>query len=253
MAKFDAAFWRRTLSRATRESLLGTLIRLVENQQQKVTVALVDDLEEHGVLEQLLEEAKPAVRPELARFDYLLRSPWRYPPLRWGSRFGRRNEPSIFYGSLSDTALLSEAAYYRLVFLDGMERPFADRVISQHTRFEAHYRTASGIRLTEPPFARHSATLTSPAVYAPCQNLGQVLREAGIAAIVYRSARAAVPADNIALLQPASLRSRRHRNPVRGLCETRYDGVQFRFGGALTSFGREQFLVDGALPAPPSG
>ncbi|CAN5184824.1 RES family NAD+ phosphorylase [soil metagenome] len=253
MAKYDAAFWRRTLARARRNSLLGTLLRMVENQEQKVTVALVDNLDEHGVLEQLLEASKPALGLELERFDYLLRSPWRYPPLPWGSRFGRRSKPGIFYGSLSVAALLAEAAYYRFVFVGGMDTPFRDRVISQHTRFEAHYRTTNGILLTKPPFARHTAILRDPSHYAPCQALGAVLHDAGIAAIVYLSARSAAPAENIALLHPASLRSRRHRKPVRGLCETWFDRVQFRFGDELTTFPREQFLVGGELPAPPTG
>lgn len=229
---------------------MGTLLRLVENQEQKVTVALVDDLAEHEVLEQLIEDSKPPPAPGTARFDYLLRAPWRYPPLPWGSRFGRRWEPGIFYGSLSEEALLAEAAYYRLVFLEGMETPFADRVISQHTRFEARYQTERGRRLDAPPCARHESVLRHPAEYGPCQALGTVLREAGTAAFTYVSARAPGRECNIALLQPAALRSRRHRNPVNGLCETRPDGVQFRFGRRVVGYAREQFLVDGRLPQP---
>ncbi len=229
---------------------MGTLLRLVENQEQKVTVPLVDDLDEHEVLEQLLEDSKPPPAPGTARFDYLLRAPWRYLLLPWGSRFGRRFEPGIFYGSLTGTALLAEAAYYRLVFLEGMETPFADRVISQHTRFEARYQTENGRRLDAPPFCRHVAVLRHPAEYGPCQALGTVLRASGAAAFVYLSARAPGRDCNIALLEPAALRSRRHRNPVNGLCEARPEGVQFRFGRELTWFPRQQFLVDGSLPQP---
>ena len=229
---------------------MGTLLRLVENQEQKVTVPLVDDLDEHEVLEQLLEASKPRPAPGTERFDYLLRAPWRYPPLPWGSRFGRRWEPGIFYGSLSEAALLAEVAYYRLVFLEGMQTPFTDRVISQHTRFEARYQTDRGRRLDAPPFSRHEPVLRHPAEYAPCQALGSVLREGGTAAFTYVSARAAGRECNVALLQPAALRSRRHRNPVNGLCETRPEGVQFRFGQRLIGYSREQFLVDGRLPQP---
>jgi hypothetical protein len=249
-ASYDETFWRRVLARAPETPLMGTLLRLVENQEQKVTVPLVDDLDEHEALEQLLEASKPAPAAGTARFDYLLRAPWRYPPLPWGSRFGRRFEPGIFYGSLTAAALLAEAAYYRLVFLAGMETPFADRVISQHTRFEARYQTDRGRRLDAPPFSRHETVLRHPAHYGPCQALGTVLRTAGAAAFTYLSARAPGQECNIALLQPAALRSRRHRNPVNGLCETRPEGVQFRFGRELTWFPREQFLVRGRLPQP---
>lgn len=229
---------------------MGRLCRIVENQEQKVTVPLVDSLAEHELLEQMLEASKPPLAPELARFDYLLRAPWRYPPLPWGSRFGSRYEPGIFYGSLGTQALLAEAAYYRLVFLDGMETPFRRRVISQHTRFEARYGTERGRRLEEPPFARHEAVLRHPAEYGPCQTLGTVLREAGTVAFTYVSARATGRQLNIGLFRPEGLRSRRHAKPVAGLCETRPEGVRFRFGDELSWFPREQFLVDGRLPRP---
>ncbi len=233
---------------------MGTLKRIVENQEQKVTVALVDSLAEHEVLESLLEESKPDARahPGLGRLDYLLRTPWRYPPLKWGSRFGRRFEPSLFYGARSDTALFAEAAYYRLVFLEGMERPFRDRVISQFTVFEANYQTETGMDLTRPPFTRHESVLRDKSVYAPCQVLGSELRERGIEAITYLSARAPGTETNVALFSPAALRSRKHRNARHGICESRSESVSFRLGDELRSFGREAFLHRGRFPVPAS-
>lgn len=252
MAKFDAAFWRRIVSANQPTRLFGTLLRLVENQEQKVTVKLVDNLAEHELLENLLEASKPLSRTgrELNRLDYLLRTPWRYPPLRWGSRFGQRFEASLFYGSLSHNALFAEAAYYRLVFLDGMQTPFADRVISQHTMFGATYQTDSGVDLGNPPFSQYEKVLRHKADYAPCQALGSELRQVGIDAISYLSARAAGSERNIALVHPRALRSRKHLNPQHGLCETRIDGVTFRFGEALHHFEREAFLDRGQFPQP---
>lgn len=252
MAKYDAGFWRRVLGQTKPGVLAGTLLRIVENQEQKVTVALVDTFEEHEVLEGLLEESKPnaAFHARLQRLDYLLQTPWRYPPLKWGSRFGRRFEPSLFYGALSDTALFAEAAYYRLVFLEGMETPFGDRVISQFTVFEAAYHTGQGIDLTQAPFTRYKAVLRHKSNYLPCQLLGTELRERGIAAINYYSARTDGDAVNVALFVPEALRSRKHRNPRHGLAETRKDGVSFRFGDALYSFRRKDFLHNGKFPIP---
>lgn len=231
---------------------MGTLKRIVENQEQKVTLGLTDNLAEHDVLESLLESSKPS--PEghagLARFDYLLRTPWRYPPLKWGSRFGRRFEPSLFYGSLGLRALFAEAAYYRLVFLEGMETPFRDRVISQFTVFEASFRSDRGFDLSAAPFHRHEAVLRHKSEYRPCQALGSVLREKGVEAILYLSARAPGDALNVALFTPAALRSRKHRNPRHGLAETRRDGVSFRFGSDVIEHPREAFLVAGELPSP---
>ena len=231
---------------------MGTLRRLVENQQQKVTLSLTDTLAEHDILEGLLETSKPDTQfhPRLSRFDYLLRTPWRYPPLKWGSRFGRRFEPSLFYGALSTAALFAEAAYYRFVFLAGMQTPFEDRVISQFTVFEAMYNTEHGIDLSERPFRRHAAVLRHKSDYGPCQALGSVLRDRDIAAILYLSARTEDEALNIALFSPDALRSRKHRNPRDGICETRHESVSFRLAGQLYEYPRAAFLEDGKLPQP---
>ena len=252
MPKYDAPFWRRVLGRVQPTVLMGTLNRLVENQEQKVTLALTDSLAEHDLLESILEDSKPSPgdHPALRKLDYLLRTPWRYPPLRWGSRFGRRFEPSLFYGALSRQALFAEAAYYRLVFLDGMVQPFKDRVISQFTVFQALYRTDAGLDLSRSPFARHESTLRHKSDYAACQVLGSELRARDIEAITYLSARAEGRQLNVALFSPNALRSRKHRNPRRGLCETRIDGVSFSLRSETTHFTREQFLHRGKLPVP---
>lgn len=252
MAKYDATFWRRVLAQTKPTDLIGTLRRIVENQEQKVTVALVDSFAEHEILEGLLDESKPKsiFHSRLRRLDYLLQTPWRYPPLRWGSRFGRRFEPGLFYGALSDAALFAEAAYYRLVFLEGMEEPFADRVISQFTAFEANYLTDKGLDLTRPPFAKYKSVLCHKSNYGPCQLLGTELRDRGIAAITYYSARTKEDAINVALFTPDALRSRKHRNPRHGLAETRSDGVNFRLGEVLYSFSRKDFLHNGRFPQP---
>ena len=231
---------------------MGTLQRLVENQEQKVTLRLADNLAEHDVLEGLLEASKPdgGGHAGLGRFDYLLRTPWRYPPLRWGSRFGRRFEPSLFYGALDRHALFAEAAYYRLVFLEGMKKPFKDRVISQFTVFEAVYRTEQGFDLSQRPFRKHEQALRHRSDYGPCQALGTVLRERDIEAVVYLSVRTADERLNIGLFSPGALRSRKHRNPRHGICETRRSGVSFRLDEEIVTLSREQFLVNGKLPVP---
>lgn len=250
MASFDGAHWREVLADAPVTVLMGTLLRLVENQTQKVTAALVDNLDELDILEQLLDDSKPPLRPGTERFDYLLRAPWRYPPLPWGSRFGSRFAPSVFYGALDETSLLAEGAYYRLLFLAGMERSFEARVISQHTRFEARYHALRGLHLEHAPFVDYRPTLRHRTNYGPCQVLGGVLREQGIGAFTYLSARAPDEHLNIALLEPECLVSNRHRRPIHGLCETRAQGVQYRFEGVVHWFARERFLVDGKLPLP---
>lgn len=252
MAKYDESFWRRVVAHARPVTLMGSLRRLVENQEQKVTLRLTDDMAEHDVLESLLEESKPesVAHPRVQQFDYLLRTPWRYPPLPWGSRFGSRFEPSLFYGALDRVALFAEAAYYRLVFLEGMRKPFEERVISQFTTFEATFRSTASFDLSRRPFSKHEDVLRHRSNYAPCQALGSVLREQQIEAITYLSARTIDDRFNVALFSPVALRSHKHRNPRHGLCETRIDAVSFRLGDELHVFPREQFLVNGELPVP---
>ena len=103
--------------------LRGRLVRLVENQGQVATLQLVDTLEEQALLEQLLESSKPSLPPGDEPLHYLLRTPFRYPPLRWGSRFGRRHEPSLFYAACRLETAMAETAFYRFVLWYGMVEP----------------------------------------------------------------------------------------------------------------------------------
>ena len=244
--------WAALVAEAPRVTLMGTLWRIVESQEQKSTLELVDSLEEHDVLETILERSKPPLPAGTAHFDYLLRSPWRYPPLAWGSRFVAVFSPSIVYGAQAEPALFAEAAYYRFVFLEGMTEPLADRVISQHTVFQARYRTVDGADLTAPPFAAHEALMRHPARYADTQALGATMRSAGVQAFVYLSARAIGREQNIGLIAPAALRSHRHQHPVQVLCESRTERVQYRYHDRVISFARSHFLVQGSLPEPAS-
>ena len=168
----------------------GVLFRMVESQEQVATLGYVDTLEEQALLEQMLDEVKPPYRPDTDGLHYLLRTPFRYPPLRWGSRFGRIHEPGIFYGGCGTDATLAEAAYYRFVFWYSMDAaPVKEAIRSEHTLFSAAYRSERGIKLHEPPFSAFSAAITHPADYAQTQLLGTAMREAGVDAFEYPSAR----------------------------------------------------------------
>lgn len=232
--------------------LSGTLVRVVESQEQVATNRLVDTLDEQALLESLLETSKPPRPPGCEGLHYLLATPFRYPPLAHGSRFGRRDEPSVFYGSARIDTVLAETAYYRLVFLAGMaEPPPGGRITTQHTAFSARYRTARGVRLHRPPFDACQDRLRNPSRYDETQQLGASLRRASVAAIQYRSARDRAGGLNIALFEPHALASKRPLSRERWLCDTRYDAVSFYNVDAGTRhYPRGDFLVDGTLPAP---
>ncbi len=79
---------------------------------------------------------------------YLLTTPFRYPPLKHGSRFANKQGPSLFYGSESIQTTLSESAYYRFLFWSGMvEPPSSANLTTEHTVFSANYSALSGLDL----------------------------------------------------------------------------------------------------------
>ena len=230
--------------------LEGTLLRLVESQEQVATSQLVSTLEHQAILEDLLERTKPALQPGTEGLHYLLATPFRYPPLTWGSRFGSRDEPSLFYGALSQKTVLWEAAYYRFVFWRGMATPPPRKLNTQHTLFGAAYRTMLGFRLQEPPFSAHLDVLTDPADYRATQALGSKMRDTGVQSFEFVSARDPDRGINVALFTPQAFVCPRPVSQDAWLGEV--DGVHVRFravyGGEVYDFPIERFLVEGKLP-----
>lgn len=233
----------------------GVLYRLVESQEKIATASLVDSSDEQELLEQMLDASKPPYRPGTERLDYLLSTPFRYPPLRHGSRFGRRTEPSIFYGALSDQTALAESAYYRLVFWHGMAAPPDSPLLTLHTLFTAVYRSDLGVQLQSPPWTPFRSTLTDPLDYRATQELGTELREAGMEAFEYVSARCPNEGLNVGLFSPLALESG-SRSIIRQLaCRTTGERVEFsgegtRFQRSTYSYFFDQFAINGNLPTP---
>ncbi len=236
--------------------LRRSFYRVVESQEQVATNSLVDDLREQNALEQMLEQTKPALRAGTEKLHYLLATPFRYPPLRHGSRFGARHEPSLLYGALQKRTAFAETAYYRLLFWHGMRTPPGHKLVTQHTVFSASCNTEKGLRLEQPPCQQFETRLRDPASYSATQSLGSAMREAGILAFTYRSARDRKAGLNIALFEPRALSSRKPTSQQNWLCETSADAVSFSFRYSISREQRyfhyplEQFLVDGKLPQP---
>lgn len=233
--------------------LEGELVRVVESQEQVATSKLVDNLYKQHLLEQMLEGNKPKLPAVAKGLHYLLAAPFRYPPLRNGSRFGSRYEPGVFYGSKTLTTALAETAYYRFVFWFGMRSPpETGKLKTQHTVFGAAYRTAIGLRLQHEPYAgRCGLQLTDPADYSTSQGLGRAMREAGIQAFEFVSARDQERGINVALFTPLALFSAKPLDQQEWLCETGPDSVSYTARtGEIFRFGLQQFQLDGVLPQP---
>ncbi|MEW6119206.1 MAG: RES family NAD+ phosphorylase [Pseudomonadota bacterium] len=242
--------WAALVAQAGPAPLSGELCRLVESQEEVATSRLVSSLARQVVLEDLLEATKPPRRDR--GLHYLLATPFRYPPLKHGSRFGTRHEPSLFYGSLTTRTVLAEAAYYRFVFWHGMAVPPTAKLDTQHTLFGAAYRATRGLRLHAPPFDAQRAQLVAPADYTATQALGAVLRAAGVEAFEFVSARDAAGGINVALFTPKALAKKQPAWQEAWLCELTGAHVRFRAarGREVHDFPVAAFEVNGALPWP---
>ena len=229
----------------------GEALRIVESQEQVATNSLVDSLAEQSLLEEMLERSKPPLPAGAEGLHYLLATPFRYPPLPCGSRFGRRFEPSLYYASQKLVTALSEAAYYRLVFWSGMEEPPpSSRLMTQHTVFAAHYRTLTGLQLQLPPFARYEKCLTDPGDYTITHQLGSAMRAEGVTAFEYISARDPGKGINVALYSPEAFTSNEPLYQQSWLCETRADSVVFARSNDMYQFNLGAYLINGLFPQP---
>lgn len=234
------------------QPISGQGFRLVECQETIATTEIVSTLENQAVLEEMLDaESKPRHRAGTEHLHYLLSTPFRYPPLQHGSRFGGRFEPSLFYGGTSEYVTLCESAFYRFYFYYDMETPPLNDVLqTQHSLFKFRYKTNLGVKLQCPPFDVYNNTLRDPNYYTATQTLGVTMREAGIKGFEYRSARDQDGGINVALFDATPLTTNKPLNVRSCLCETGHDKVTFSLDRKITLFILEQFQVNGTLPTP---
>jgi hypothetical protein len=172
----------------------GELWRVVEAQHTASTMRLADSIAEQHLLENILEESKPAPASGTAKLHYLLATPFRYRP-SLGSRFRAPLDSGVWYGAEELRTSLAEKSYWRLKFLlDSPATPDLRPV--PHTAFRALVQ-ASAIDLTRPPLvADRTAT---PA-------LASATREAKLALIRYESVRDPEHAACCAVLAPAAFK-----------------------------------------------
>ena len=254
----SASIWTRCAGRTERRRLVAEPWRAVEAQHLVSTRALVDSLAEQALLEELLDAAKPPVPAdgEFQGLHYLLATPFRYPPLAHGSRFGRRHERGIWYGSEQPRDRARRALLLPAPLLRRVERRRSSRTPPRFSVFRARVATGAGIDLTAPPFAEHRARISARGSYGASQQLGTEMREDGVEAFRYSSARDPAGGANVALFTPAAFAARRPRAPAEtwhctvteaGDVEwVRQDAVAVR----RLRHARAGFLVRGKLPAP---
>ena len=248
----SSSIWTRCAGASEIRSLRLSPWRAVEAQHEVSTRKLVANAQQQALLEELIDRAKP---PDLTsgKLHYLLATPFRYPPLRWGSRFGTRHERGIWYGSETRQAMFAEVAFYRLVFLEGTHADLGT-VTTMLTAFRCSARSAHGVDLTAQAFARERSAIASPISYAETQPLGRAMREGGVELFRYPSARDPRGGANVGAFTPAVFGRSKPRDLENWHCTAAKPVVELvkhdYFGRELFSFPRETFLVDGKLPLP---
>ena len=247
----SSSIWTRCAGDSELRALRLAPWRVVEAQHQVSTRKLVDSAEEQELLEELIDRVKPPDATH-GRPHYLLFTPFRYPPLRHGSRFGARHERGIWYGSETRATALAEVAYYRLLFLEGT-RGALGTVLTPLTAFTVRVRTARGIDLVVAPFDVHRKAIASPISYGASQALGAHMRAAGVELFRYPSARD--PGGvNVGAFVPTVFGAAKPQKFETWHCTATTQRVEFARSDYLERermvFAREAFLVARRLPAP---
>lgn len=243
--------WTRCEGKFNFRSLEFDAWRIVEAQDRVSTLKLVDSLADQSVLEDMLDASKP--KDPAPRLHYLLKTPFRYPPLRHGSRFGTRLQRGIWYGSLESRTAFAEAAYYRLLFLEGTKANIP-RMIVELTAFQAHIRSEQAIDLSLDPFQKYRRNIASKTTYAASQALGQAMRNDHVEVFLFPSARDHEGGSNCGVFDPGAISSRRPKSIQRWTGIVSRDRVEFSrqhfFDHESFQFKRSQFEVRGTLPGP---
>jgi hypothetical protein len=247
--------WTQCAGPSEVRALRLTAWRVVESQHQISTRKLVDTLEEQALLEELIDRAKPPNHAS-PRQHYLLTTPFRYPPLRHGSRFGSRQDRGIWYGATTVATAMAEVAYYRLVFLEGTTADLGP-VSVELTAFRAQAQTTRGVDLVVEPFAAHRRLIASPSHYHATQALGAAMRADGVELCRYPSARDPGGGVNVAVFSPTVFGRGAPKGYQSWRCAATRHTVEITRRDLATKdtlvFARRLFLVNHRLPMPAIG
>ncbi len=230
----------------------GVVMRLVEQQGTQATRRITDSLDEQAWLEAFLEESKPDLpdAKECSLRHRLLLTPFRYRK-RHGSRFATRWERGVFYGSRNRFGCLLEGAYYELVFQSGPECPFPKIAALRKTLFQVKIATERALKLQKHSAAGLQNRLRDPLDSRFCQRLGLEMRDAGIQAFEYHSARCNDDVVQVGIISCCAFSSMPF-DQVTVQMESSANKVVFHCldDNSMSHFDRAQFLVNGILPQP---
>lgn len=206
----------------------ATVLRVVETQYAAATMRLVDSVEAQAVLEDALETSKPPIPPAFAHLDYLLYTPFRYPPSPWPSRFRGPTDAGVFYAGEHVRTALAEVAHWRLeLLLDAVDVLVLEP--ATHTVFSVSIDAITADAATLRPPTRRAAVL-DPDDYAAAQAWAREVRAEGRQAIRYPSVRDRPDGVCWAVFSPDAFRSA-PRLAGNWILRVTRDGAQCRMAG----------------------
>lgn len=232
--------WTRVALSSELHRFDGACWRLIEAQHRVSTLKLTDTLAEQELLEDLIEETKPAIPPECRHLDFLLATPFRYGAVYPnGSRFRRAGRTlGVYYAAETPTTAVAEMAFYRLLFFaESPDTPWPSDA-ADYTAFAAEIATTRLLDLTRDPLSADGALWTDAVDYRHCQNFADAARAADADVIRYQSVRDPAKGPNLAILlcrafsKPAPVerqtwRMRLSHSGVQALCEYPRQAVEF--------------------------
>ncbi|AFY27446.1 RES domain-containing protein [Cyanobium gracile PCC 6307] len=239
--------------------LTGALVRITDRQGESGTADLVDGLLEQARLEQLIDTVKPPIPCDWADASEgrpmpshpLLLTPFRYPPLISGSRFGRPHQRHLFYGARSLETALAERSFHALRMLEDSPLPEGARLQRLQTAFSVEITAKRGLSLQTHLTPEALSAITDPSSYAASQRCGDAMRERGVQAFEVPSARSPQTPPVVGVLTPYAFSSTPFdfQDWTLEISAEGVTAVSFA-GGLKGTFAREQFLVDGRWPVP---
>ncbi len=212
-------------------TITTTAFRIVESDLHIATVKITGSLEDQMRLEELIDTVKPKVANQAQH--YLITTPFRYPPLKYGSRYGTQSMRSFFYASLKPETCLVECAYYRFVFLNDLTVPFDEPLNNNFLLFSVSISSLKGLDLTATHYEDINERLVDSNDYTLTQKIGQwAFIEQDFNLLKFPSARHQ-NGINYAIAKVQCIKSRKPKIHSRMACVSNQEQVIFQYQDQL--------------------
>ncbi len=137
---------------------------------------------------------------ELSGLHYLLATPFRYHPLKYGSRFRGPNDPQVFYCAESALTAGIELGYWRWRFLNDSEGLDEIEPVT-HSAFSFELK-ASTVDLRKKPFLEDESQWRNSRDYSATQDFANSVTKTEVGVILYQSVRNPEPSWCAAGVRP---------------------------------------------------